>query len=364
MKSQRLLLLQSILCTFLMIIMLETKSHILALKNNSISAIFVFGDSTVDPGNNNYVETLFKSNYPPYGRDFPNQIPTGRFSNGRLVTDYIGSYLGIKECVPPYLDSTLSLNELMTGVSFASAASGLDPFTAHLSNVIPIPKQLEYFREYKRKLEGKIGKERSLTLIKKAAFLISAGTNDFAISYFFTQIQQRTYTIVGYQQFLFHQLLQLIKGLQDEGAQLIGVVGLPPIGCLPVIITLFSDDLIHNNGRDCIEYISSVARDYNIFLQNKLSEMQTHGMKIIYADIYTPIYNIIQDHDHKFGFDVMNKGCCGSGILETGLACNSNSYVCDDASKYLFWDSVHPTQAAYYTIFQSLIPIIDRFSNI
>lgn len=53
-------------------------------------AMFVFGDSTVDPGNNNYLQTPFKSNFPPYGQDFVNHIPTGRFSNGRLVTDFAG----------------------------------------------------------------------------------------------------------------------------------------------------------------------------------------------------------------------------------------------------------------------------------
>lgn len=58
--------------------------------NNSVTAVFVFGDSTVDPGNNNYIRTPFKSNFPPYGRDFENQIPTGRFTNGRLATDFIG----------------------------------------------------------------------------------------------------------------------------------------------------------------------------------------------------------------------------------------------------------------------------------
>ncbi|XP_022871008.1 GDSL esterase/lipase At5g45960-like, partial [Olea europaea var. sylvestris] len=101
--------------------------------NNSISAIFVFGDSTVDSGNNNYLETPFKSNFPPYGMDFSNHIPTGRFTNGRLVTDFIASYIGIKEYVPPYLDPNLNLEELMTGVSFASASSGFDPLTPTLS---------------------------------------------------------------------------------------------------------------------------------------------------------------------------------------------------------------------------------------
>lgn len=59
--------------------------------NSSNLAIFVFGDSTVDPGNNNYIRTLIKGNFPPYGNNFVNQTPTGRFTNGRLITDYFGN---------------------------------------------------------------------------------------------------------------------------------------------------------------------------------------------------------------------------------------------------------------------------------
>ncbi|CAI0388839.1 unnamed protein product [Linum tenue] len=55
------------------------------------AAVFTFGDSLVDTGNNNYVVTIAKSNFPPYGRDFPGGKPTGRFSNGRLFPDFIGT---------------------------------------------------------------------------------------------------------------------------------------------------------------------------------------------------------------------------------------------------------------------------------
>lgn len=41
--------------------------------------------------------------------------------------------MGLKEYVPPYLDPTLSLEELMTGVSFASGGSGFDPLTPRIS---------------------------------------------------------------------------------------------------------------------------------------------------------------------------------------------------------------------------------------
>lgn len=54
-----------------------------------VSALYVFGDSGIDPGNNNVLPTLIRSNFPPYGRDFPNGRPTGRFTNGRLITDQL-----------------------------------------------------------------------------------------------------------------------------------------------------------------------------------------------------------------------------------------------------------------------------------
>lgn len=55
-----------------------------------VPAIMTFGDSSVDVGNNNYLPTIFKANFPPYGRDFVNHEPTGRFCNGKLVTDFTG----------------------------------------------------------------------------------------------------------------------------------------------------------------------------------------------------------------------------------------------------------------------------------
>ena len=56
---------------------------------------FIFGDSIVDAGNNNYIDTVveMKANYRPYGESWYLGIPTGRFSNGRLVVDFIGTQL-------------------------------------------------------------------------------------------------------------------------------------------------------------------------------------------------------------------------------------------------------------------------------
>lgn len=80
----------------LVIIVLLAFANITTNAQDSLSlvpAIITFGDSAVDVGNNNYISTIFRADYPPYGRDFTNHKPTGRFCNGKLATDITGKFL-------------------------------------------------------------------------------------------------------------------------------------------------------------------------------------------------------------------------------------------------------------------------------
>lgn len=86
----------------------------------------------------------------------------------------------------------------------------------------------------------------------------------------------------------------------DVGARKIIMVGIPPIGCLPLVITLNSNHLDTFHKRECIESLSSVAIDHNQILGQKVKDMQTSDTQIYYTDIYTPFSDIIQDHK-KFG---------------------------------------------------------------
>jgi hypothetical protein len=67
----------------------------MSLSNGFLNAVdaarafFVFGDSLVDNGNNNYLATTARADSPPYGIDFPTREPTGRFSNGLNIPDLI-----------------------------------------------------------------------------------------------------------------------------------------------------------------------------------------------------------------------------------------------------------------------------------
>lgn len=74
---------------FLMIILLVGSRFCLATPK-STAANFVFGDSLVDVGNNNYIVSLSKADFVPNGIDFGR--PTGRYSNGRTIVDIIGKF--------------------------------------------------------------------------------------------------------------------------------------------------------------------------------------------------------------------------------------------------------------------------------
>lgn len=79
----------------------------------------------------------------------------------------------------------------------------------------------------------------------------------------------------------------------NEGARVIGVAGVPPFGCLPIVITIDSGDALQ--PRRCIESYSAVAREYNSLLQRLLKTMEIDGTKLFYVDIYSPINDMIQN---------------------------------------------------------------------
>nr|GEX69743.1 GDSL esterase/lipase At4g16230-like [Tanacetum cinerariifolium] len=89
----------------------------------TLSSNFVFGDSLVDVGNNNYIASLSKANYVPNGMDFG--MPTGRYTNGRTIVDILGQELGLKDYTPPYLAPTTTGPLVLHGVNYASGGGGI-----------------------------------------------------------------------------------------------------------------------------------------------------------------------------------------------------------------------------------------------
>ncbi|KAM7256086.1 hypothetical protein ACFE04_011827 [Oxalis oulophora] len=280
----------------------------------------------------------------PYGKDYVGHKATGRFSNGKLVPDFAAAVLGIKDSVPAFLDPNLSDEDIRTGVCFASAGSGYDDLTPKVFNVIPISKQIDMFKKYIERLNGIVGEAEAKKIINHSLVIISAGTNDFAFDYYDVPARKLTFSVGGYQDFLLGKLQNLVTAIYKLGCRNIVVLGLPPIGCLPIQMTIKLKIPI----RTCLEDQNSDARAYNNKLTNMLPRIQAqlHGSKLFYADIYKPVIELIQN-PAKHGFVETKKGCCGTGMLEAAILCNMKIPLCRNASEYVFYDSIHPSEATY-----------------
>ncbi|KAF8012684.1 hypothetical protein BT93_I0750 [Corymbia citriodora subsp. variegata] len=313
--------------------------------NATVPAAFAFGDSIVDPGNNNGLATVVKCNFPPYGRDLNPGVPLGRFSNGRVPSDIFTEKLGIKKFLPAYLDPNLKLRDLLTGVSFASGANGYDPLSAKSTSVLTLSDQLDLYTKYMESIRSAVGEERASAIASEAIYIVCTGSNDITNTYFGTPLRSSQYNISSYTDLMASSASSFLRELYGLGARKIGVLSLPPLGCIPSQRTLHGGP-----GRGCFGSANEAAALFNSKLNAGINSLKEElpGARLVYMDIYHPLLTIIQN-PARFGFEVSTRGCCGTGNIEVSILCNSldDPETCKDDTNYLFWDSYHPTEAAY-----------------
>lgn len=318
----------------------------------AVPAIIVFGDSSVDSGNNNFIPTIAKCNFKPYGRDFPGGFPTGRFSNGRLSPDFISQGFGLNPIVPAYLDPSYNISHFASGVCFASAATGFDNVTSDVLGVIPMWKQVEYYKEYQSKLRAYAGDIKGNQIVSEGLYIVSVGTNDFLENYFAMSNRRSQFTTEAYQDFLILLARNFLNQLYLLGARKISLTGLPPMGCLPMErATNF------NNPFHCVQEYNLVALEFNAKLSGMVYRMNKElpGITIHFSNPYDILLQLIIKPSF-YGFQVAEVGCCGSGTFEMGFLCNPrHPFTCTDANKYVFWDAIHPTEKTNKIISDSLL---------
>ncbi|KAK6922565.1 GDSL lipase/esterase [Dillenia turbinata] len=328
-------------------------------RNQSLPALIVFGDSIVDPGNNNNLLTVVKCNFPPYGKDFVDGKATGRFSNGRIPSDLIAEELSIKELVPAYLDPNLQVDDLLTGVSFASGATGYDPLTSKIASVLSLSDQLNMFKEYTRKITEAVGEDKKATIISKSLYIVCVGSDDIANTYFATPARKFDYGINDYTDLMVTFASKFLKDLYGLGARRVAIINIPPIGCVPSQRTLGG-----GLERGCAESHNHAAMLFNskLSLTVDLLNKKLPQARLVVFDIYKFLMALLQNHA-KYGFEVVNNGCCGTGVIEVSILCNKlTPFTCKNDRKYLFWDSYHPTEEAYrILVHQVLKKYINKF---
>ncbi|KAG0483296.1 hypothetical protein HPP92_011380 [Vanilla planifolia] len=318
------------------------------------SKIYAFGDSFTDTGNTHSATGPFNFRHvsnPPYGTTFFHR-PTNRYSDGRLVVDFLASALSLP-FLPPYLDPSSRASS--HGVNFAVAGStalDYEVFVRHNITFDTTPQslgtQLQWFNSYleQKGCRGDGSRECAMALGGALFWVGEIGINDYAYSYGSSLSPEYI------QKEAIRNIVNFLQGILSKGAKHVIVQGLPLSGCLPLSLILSPSE--DKDVLGCSSSINKISSSHNLLLQNKLHELRKKYPTAIisYAD-YLSAHHTIISNPKANGFLEPFKTCCGAGggaynfdIFDT---CGSPqaSKACSDPSKYVNWDGVHLTEAMY-----------------
>lgn len=328
------------------------------LTHGVINSIFQFGDSLSDTGNliASGLGMQFDAGKLPYGETFFHEA-TGRFSNGRLVIDFLASGYGL-----PFLEPYLNVGANFTqGVNFAVAgATALDEdfFTKRGISFTtfkpPISKQLQWFNTY---LDSTCRKtqEGCKKRIEESLFVFGEyGGNDY-----FTSINngKPLEEVYSYVPSVVEAVIGGVREIIKMGAKQILVPGPYPFGCLPAQLTnsAGSDPASYDNLGCLIDYNNLANAHYNLLNDDISSlnyEFLAEGVKVVLGDYRTAFLTVLRNAT-GFGFDTANllKACCGTGgeyNYDSNRLCGSDGVTaCAHPEQALHWDGVHLTDATY-----------------
>ncbi|KAH6773583.1 hypothetical protein C2S51_011987 [Perilla frutescens var. frutescens] len=312
------------------------KHEILIRGQQQVPCMFFFGDSLLENGNNNNLLTLAKTNYPPYGIDYPGGLATGRSTNGLNLADFLAQLLGFANPIPPFVTATGS--DILRGVNYASAGAGiLDETGANLGERISLNQQL-------RNHEATIGRVVSLLGNQTAAdgylgqclYVVCIGSDDYVNNYYFPLSPSRVlYTPVGFAEKLIRMFSQQLRDLYSYGARKVAVFGLGTIGCVPAALrgAMY--------GPQCLTATKATSGVFNDKLKSLVDVLNKDlvGAKFTFIDTF----GITVSDPSSNGFQVPNLPCC---MMSMGGMCVPLGVSCSDRANFAYFDGFHPTEAA------------------
>lgn len=304
--------------------------------------LFVFGDSYADTGNNR--KSLSNSWKLPYGLTFPGK-PAGRFSDGRVLTDYLAKFVGIKSPIP-YRWRNYAKERLHYGMNFAYGGTGVFD-TLYLGP--NMTTQIDFLRNLilNDSVYTKADLESSLVLLTLSG-------NDYSDFY------AKGGTAQGLQSFItlvVYQLTLNLKRIHEMGARKVAVTALQPLGCLPRATVLYS-------FQQCNSAENTAVNFHNLLLQQAVAKLNNESKSSVFTilDLYTSFTTLLKNkgnHPGNLRFETPLKPCC-MGISRE-YYCGSMDEkgvklytVCNNPESAFFWDSTHPTQAGWHAVYSTL----------
>ncbi|XP_019162072.1 PREDICTED: GDSL esterase/lipase At1g28580-like isoform X2 [Ipomoea nil] len=374
-------------CILLLSLSLSSSSSSSQFADGCYTSIFAFGDSLTDTGN--YLSLCLKglqtyerfphAGLPPYGETFFGN-PTGRYSDGRLVLDFIAEHYGLPHVQPYFGGENLNLE---AGVNFAVAGvPALDvdfheERGIHFRNNISMRTQLKWFTD----LLPSLCKNSSCKEIFERSLVVFGpfGGDDYGNVFFQKSVEESLEDAQSLQPLIVDAITSAIEELIELGVVNLMVPGMLADGCLAITLSFFytsynAHDYDPETG--CLTLLNKFDENHNNLLQAALvgiRERHPH-VSIVYADYYNASLQLYRSSE-KFGFIKRPlKACCGGGgpyNYNSSVPCGySPSQACVDPSSYINWDGAHLTEAAYKWISKAVlnghftIPRINSLCNL
>ncbi|XP_024368979.1 GDSL esterase/lipase At3g48460 [Physcomitrium patens] len=310
--------------------------------------IYVFGDSLTDVGNAHAELPIFNTvtNY-NYGMSysFPDRpCERTRFSDGRLLIDYTAQAFGVP-FLQPY-SRHLHSSAYKHGVNFAYSG-GTAKFTPIPFPTFFLEREVENYFKFRASYSGPfVNVSTALHMIPEI------GANDYI--YAFTLGLSPAEANAKLDGLILRAIERTVEKLHAGGARFFYIFNLPPVGCTPFMLTLFS----HRSPKDqfgCLSAHNSVIEIANGKLKAAVDEYRRKWPDTIFLhyDSYGAALEVIQTGPAKYGIDADGfRACCGGGgpyNFNPFVLCGSGKIanVCPDPEHKLFWDFIHPTEAFF-----------------
>lgn len=332
---------------------LATRAIRIEAQPPTIPAIFAFGDANAETGNNNYIQTLLKTNLPPFGETYFHR-PNGRVCDGRIVLDFLCQFLGLP-FLAPYLEPGANFTY---GANFASGGAGaLDISDATPARGIPLSQQLSYFQDFRNgnqvlmtqngssSQQVPLVQNVSQVTFSEALYYIQIGEVDYAelaiLAQEFSLLQVLQSTV---QQAVINAIEAALTTLYGLGARKFLIFTVYPLGCMPILLSLSN-----STTGSCVPFANQIASDHNAALQELVgglrSNMTDATMILVRAD---QVLMDVEQNRRSYGFEDTEAACCGSGLYNGATACDSTNnatIICPNPGQRVYWDQVHCSEA-------------------
>ncbi|KAK4359872.1 hypothetical protein RND71_022101 [Anisodus tanguticus] len=264
-----------------------------------------------------------------------------------------GQQIGSSESPLPYLSPSLNGQRLLVGANFASAGIGiLNDTGIQFVNIIRMPQQLEYFRQYQSRVSALIGAENTQRLVNQALVLMTLGGNDFVNNYYLVpnSARSRQYKLQNYVPFIISEYRKILLRVYDLGARRVLVTGTGPLGCVPAELAQRS-----RNG-ECAVQLQQAAALFNPQLTHMLQDLNSQlGSNVFIAANTQAMHIDFINNPQAYGFITSKVACCGQGPYNGLGLCTPLSNLCPNRDVYAFWDPFHPSERANKIIVQQIM---------